>query len=84
MKCSKTNLSKKYIQNCLERPLPWPYKRGLSRQVVFGDRFNYIELQDLLPGIAGLSRQLVSHGSGLSRQVSQYTPKVLLQVSYDA
>ncbi len=47
-------------------------KSGLSRQVVFGDRFNYIEMWDLLPGISGLSRQVVFHGSGLSRQVLLY------------
>ena len=40
--------------------------------MVFGDRFNYTEMWDLLPGISGLSRQLVSHGSGLSRQVLLY------------
>ncbi len=42
----------------------------LLRQVVFDDRFNYIELWDLLPGVGGSSRQVVSHGSGLLRQVS--------------
>ncbi len=41
-----------------------------SRQVVFGDWFNYIEMCDLLPGICGPSRQVVSHGSGLARQIS--------------
>ncbi len=30
-----------------------------------GDRLNYIEMQDFLPGIPGLSRQVVSNGSGL-------------------
>ncbi len=47
---------------------------GLSRQVVFVDRFNYIEMYGLLPGICGLSRQVVFHSSGLSRQVSLYCP----------
>ncbi len=42
---------------------------GLSRQVVFGDRFIHIEMCDILPKITGPSRQVVSHGSGLSRQV---------------
>ncbi len=59
-----------YSRPCLERPPHWPHKCGLSRQVIFGDRFNYIDMPDLLPVIAGLSRQPVSHGSGLSRQVS--------------
>ncbi len=61
-----------YSRTCLERPLHWAYKSGLFGQVVFGDRFNYIELQDLLPGIPGLPKQVVSHGSGLLRQVSLY------------
>ncbi len=30
----------------------------------------YIEMKNLLPGIPGLPRRVVSHGSGLSRQVS--------------
>ncbi len=45
---------------------------GLSRQVVSGDRFSCIEMLVLLPKMRGLSRQVVSHGSGLSRQVSLY------------
>ncbi len=28
---------------------------GLSREAVLGDRFNYIEMWDLLPGISDLS-----------------------------
>ena len=40
--------------------------------MVFGDRFDYIEMQDLLPRIVGLSRQVLSYGSGLSRQVLLY------------
>ncbi len=40
---------------------------GLPRQVVFGDRFIYIEMWDLLLRICGLSRQVICHGSGLSR-----------------
>ncbi len=31
-----------YSRTCLERPPNWTHKCGLSRQVVFGDRFNYI------------------------------------------
>ncbi len=50
----------------------WPYKYGLSSHVVFGDRFDYIEMQDHLPGIVGLSRQVLSYASGLSRQVLLY------------
>ncbi len=49
---------------CLERPYHLLYKCGLSRQVIFGDRPIYLELLDLLPGISGLSRQKVFHGSG--------------------
>ncbi len=33
-----------YSGTCLERPPQWAQKYGLSRQVVFGDRFNYIEM----------------------------------------
>ena len=47
-------------------------KCGLSRQVVFDDRFDCSEMWDLMPGISGNSRQVVSHSSGLSRQVSLY------------
>ncbi len=36
--------------------------------MVFGDKFSCSEMQDLLPGIAGLSRQVVTHSSGLTRQ----------------
>ncbi len=38
----------------------WSVKTG-----GLGDRFNYIEMWDFLPGLGGLSRQVVSHGSGL-------------------
>ncbi len=44
----------------------WSFKTG-----VFGDRFDYIEIENLTE-ICGVSRQVVSHGSGLSRQVSMY------------
>ncbi len=40
--------------------------------VVFGDRFNYIEIWNLLPGVCGPSREVVSHSSGVARQVSLY------------
>ncbi len=33
-----------YSKTCLERPLHRPQKCGLGRQVVSGDRFNYIEM----------------------------------------
>ena len=56
----------------LERPSHCPHKCGLLRQVVFGDRFYYTEKQDFLPKAGGPSRQVVSCGSGLSRQVSLY------------
>ncbi len=56
-----------YSGTCLERPPHWTFKCGLTRQMVFDDRFNDIEMYDLLPGISGLSRQVVSPGSGLSR-----------------
>ena len=45
----------------------WPLKTG-----GLGDRYNCIEIWDILPGISGLSRQVVSHGSGLSRHVLLY------------
>ncbi len=61
-------------RNCLERPPRWPQKCGLSRQVVSGDRFSYIEMYRyvILPKMCGLSTQVVSHANGLSRQVSLY------------
>ncbi len=61
-----------YSRTCLERPPHWLQKCGLSRQVVSGDRFSYIEMW-VLPNICGLSRQVVSLGSGLPRQISLYT-----------
>ena len=57
-----------YSRTYLETQPHWPYKCCLSRQMVFGDRLNYIEIQDLLAGIAGLSRHVVSH----TRQVLLY------------
>ncbi len=47
-------------------------KYGLSRQVVCGDRFIYTEMWDFQPKISGPSRQVLSLGSCLSRQVSLY------------
>ncbi len=61
-----------YSRTCLERPPHWPQKCGLSRQVVFGDRFSYIEMQIILPKMHGPSIQVISHVSGLSRQASVY------------
>ncbi len=45
------------------------HKNVVSKQVVFGDRVT-IEMWDILPGICGPSRQVVSHVGGLSRKVS--------------
>ncbi len=70
-----------YSRTCLERLPHWPQKYGLSRQVVSGDRFSYIEMKVLLPKVPGLSRQVVSHGSGLSRQLSLYI-FITLQLNY--
>ena len=42
--CVKDAICIIYSGTCLERPPHWTYKCGLSRQVVFGDRFNYIEM----------------------------------------
>ena len=36
--------SSSYSGTCLERPPNWPQKCGLSKQVVYGDRFSYIEM----------------------------------------
>ena len=49
-------------------------KCDLSTQVFSVDRFSYIEMYVLLPRMCGLSRQVASRGSGLSRQVSLYIP----------
>ncbi len=62
-----------YSRTCLDKDHPDGHKNcGLTRRVVFRDRFNCIEMCDLLAGISGLSRQVISHGSGLSAQVSLY------------
>ncbi len=42
--CYFDNVGIKYSRTSLERPLHWPQKCGLSRQVVSGDRFSYIEV----------------------------------------
>ncbi len=57
-------------ETCLARPPYWPWKYCLSRQVVFGDRLNYIKMYDLLRGRCGRLRQLVSHSSDILRPVS--------------
>ncbi len=36
--------------------------------MVFSDRFNYTEMQDILSRMNGLSRQVVYHDSGLSER----------------
>ncbi len=42
-------INKQIQQNISWKSTPiWPYKFGLSREAVFGDRFNYIEMYDLL------------------------------------
>ncbi len=51
----------------------WPLRYGFSRQVVFGDKFTSIEMWEILPEICGPSRQVISHGSCLSREVSLYS-----------
>ncbi len=50
--------------------------------MVFADRFNCIEMLDLLPGICGASRQVISHGSGLARQVSLYFVQHVVHVQW--
>ncbi len=47
-------------------------KYGLSSQVVFGDKFCCTGMLDFLPWVCGPSRQVVFHGSGLSRQALLY------------
>ncbi len=47
----------------LERLPRWSQKYDLSRQVVSGDIY-YIGMR-VMPKLCGLSRQVVSHGSGL-------------------
>ncbi len=42
------------IEPVLKTPPHGPCICGLSRQVVFADRFNYIEMYNLLPQISGL------------------------------
>ncbi len=55
-----------YSRTCLERSPHWLSKYGVLRHVVFGDRFNCIEMWDLRPGIFGPSGQVVFHGSSMS------------------
>ncbi len=38
---------------------------------------------DVLTGLSGPSRQAVSHGSGLSRQVSLYCPLACLNLGFE-
>ncbi len=60
-------LGLQYSGTSLE-PLLKDHPNGHNK-VVFGDRLNYTETKDHLPGISGPSRQVVT-GSGLSREVS--------------
>ncbi len=50
----------------------WSLKTG--DLLPFCDRFICSAIWDFLPRICGLSRQVVCHGSGLSRHVSLYSP----------
>ncbi len=61
-------------RTCLERPPHWLQKCGLSRQVVSGDRLSYLKYRSFCQKcvVFQQSRQMVSRGSGLSRQVSLY------------
>ncbi len=56
----------------LSKDHPIGHKNMVFLEVVFGDRFSCTEIWDLFPGVCGPSRQVVSQGSGLSRQVSLY------------
>ncbi len=56
-----------YSRTCLERPPHGPYKFGLSRQVVFGDRFSYTEIYE--PSARNI---WALKTGGLSWQWSQY------------
>ncbi len=60
---------------CLERPPLLVIKYGLQhcpRQVVFCDKLNCVQIWALLLGISGPSRQVVSHSSSLSKEISLY------------
>ncbi len=73
-----TNFTNTVVEPVLKDHVPhWAQKYGLSRQVVSGDRFSYIEIYVLLPKICGLLRQLVSHDTSLSRQVSLYNSHLI-------
>ncbi len=72
-----------YGRASLERPPHWPQKCGLPRQVVSGNRFSYWYTNVLKCTCRSFCRkfmvktifyvrQVVSFGSGLSRQVSLY------------
>ncbi len=62
-----------YSRTCLEKTPHWPQGCGLSRQVISGVWFSYIEMKVVLPKMYSLSRQVVCYGSCLLRQVSLYT-----------
>ena len=60
-----------YSGTCHVRPPYWPWKCGLSKQVFLWQvRLKCIWSSSR--GVCGLSRQVISHSSGLSRQVSLY------------
>ncbi len=67
-----TKIIKNYERACLKRPPLLAIKIGSLKAGGFSDRFNCTEIRDILTGLCGPSRQVVSHGSGLSRQVSLY------------
>ncbi len=71
--CNDTRSKTSTVEPAL-KDHPTGHENILSRQVVFGDRFIYTEMYDFLPK-ARPSSQVVSHGSGLSRQVSLYQDK---------
>ncbi len=47
-----------YSRTCLERPPLCQWKYGLARQVVFGGRFNYIEMKTFCPKLLVLQDKL--------------------------
>ena len=65
-KCSNVVLQ----WNLSKKTAPLATETLVSRQVVVGDRFNCIEMWVRL--ICGPPRQVLPHGSGLSRQVPLY------------
>ncbi len=66
----------KYNETGLERPLHWPYKYGLSRQVYFHDRFSCIAMREPLPWKYGCgpSKQVVIWQWSLKTGFTVYVP----------